>query len=443
MPLVLTAPSNTTACVGNAAVFGIEATGDNVQYQWQMSSDGGITFNDITGATAASITINNVGLNMNNYLIRVLLSNTCSASVLSPTATLTVNAQASIVSSPVNQSVCPGNTVSFSAEATGPDLSYQWQISTDNGVTFTDISGATTSSVNITNVLASMNNNQYRVKLNTSCSVSSISTNAAVLTVLPQANIVTNPSNFSACAGADASFSISAEGTNVQYQWQVSIDNGVSYTNISGATSNTLLLSAITTNMNNNKYRVIVSANPCGNISSSATLNISASPIVTIQAQPYRNLYPGLSTTLTANSVPASASFNWFKNGNLISGINGNSLTVGFEDKGTYTASAILTCNNVSNSLIIGDSATNSMFIYPNPNNGQFYIQFYGTDQSQSGKITMYDAKGAKVVSQSFNLTSAYEKIEVIAKKLAAGTYMIMVNDSKGNKINSGKLIKL
>jgi hypothetical protein len=443
LPLVLTAPTNTSACVGNAAVFGIEATGDNVQYQWQMSSDGGITFNDISGATSASITINNVGLNMNNYLIRVLLSNTCSASVLSPTAILTVNAQASIVSSPVNQSACQGNTASFSAEATGPDLSYQWQISTDNGATFTDISGAITSSLNITNVTASMNNNQYRVKLTTSCSVSSISTNSAILTVLPPANIVTNPSNFSACAGTDATFSISAEGTNVQYQWQVSTNNGVSYTNISGAINNTLLLSSITTSMNNNRYRVIISADPCGNISSSATLNISASPTVTIQASPYKNLFPGLSTTLTAASVPTSTSFNWFKNGNLISGVSGNSLTVNFEDRGSYTAMALSECTNMSNTLIIGDSATSSMFIYPNPNNGQFYIQFFGTDQSQSGKITMFDAKGAKVFSQAFNLTTNYEKIEVIAKKLAAGTYMIMVNDSKGNKINSGKLIKL
>jgi hypothetical protein len=94
-------------------------------------------------------------------------------------------------------------------------------------------------------------------------------------------------------------------------------------------------------------------------------------------------------------------------------------------------------------SLVIGDSATSNMFIYPNPNNGQFYIQFFGTDQSLSGKITMFDSKGARVISQTFNLTSAYQKIEVIAKKLASGTYMIMVNDSKGNKINSGKLIKL
>jgi hypothetical protein len=442
LPSILTAPSNTTACVGNAAVFGIEATGDNVQYQWQMSTDGGITFNDISGATAASITINNVGLSLNNYLIRVLLSNTCSASVLSPAATLTVNAQASIVSNPSNQTACPGNTASFNAVATGPDLSYQWQMSADNGATFTDISGATSSSFNITNVTASMNNNQYRVKLLTSCSANSISTNTAVLTVLPQANILTNPSDFSGCAGSDASFSISAEGTNVQYQWQVSTDNGASYTNINGATNNTLLLSSITTNMNNNIYRAIVSATPCGNISTTATLNISASPIVNIQASPYKNLFPGLSTTLTASSIPASTSFNWYKNGNLISGVSGNTLTVDFDGRGTYTAKALSECNNISNTLIIGDSATSSMFIYPNPNNGQFYIQFFGTDQSQSGKITMFDSKGARVFSQTFNLTSAYEKIEVIAKKLAAGTYLIMITDNKGNKINSGKLVK-
>jgi hypothetical protein len=407
-----------------------------------MSSDGGVTFNDISGATAASITINNVGLSLDNYLFRVLMSNTCAASVVSPTATLTVNAQASIVSNPTNQSACPGNTASFNTVATGPDLSYQWQMSADGGTTFNDISGATSSSLNITNVTASMNNNQYRVKLSTSCSVTSISTNSAVLTVLPQANILSNPSDFSGCAGSDASFSISAEGTNVQYQWQVSTDNGASYTNINGATNNTLLLSSITTNMNNNIYRVVVSANPCGNISTTATLNISASPIVTIQASPYKNLFPGLSTTLTASSVPVSTSFNWFKNGNIISGVTGNSLTVDFDGRGTYTAKALSECNNISNSLIIGDSATSNMFIYPNPNNGQFYIQFFGTEQSQSGKITMFDSKGARVFSQTFNLTSAYEKIEVIAKKLAAGTYLIMITDNKGNKINSGKLVK-
>jgi NADH dehydrogenase len=33
-------------------------------------------------------------------------------------------------------------------------------------------------------------------------------------------------------------------------------------------------------------------------------------------------------------------------------------------------------------------------------------------------------------------------KVEVIAKKLAAGTYLIMITDNKGNKINSGKLVK-
>jgi hypothetical protein len=54
----------------------------------------------------------------------------------------------------------------------------------------------------------------------------------------------------------------------------------------------------------------------------------------------------------------------------------------------------------------------------------------------------MFDSKGARVFSQTFNLTSAYEKIEVIAKKLAAGTYLIMITDNKGNKINSGKLVK-
>ena len=64
------------------------------------------------------------------------------------------------------------------------------------GTTFNDISGATSSSLNIANVTASMNNNQYRVKLSTSCSATSISTNSTPLFIAPGQRHVSASENY-------------------------------------------------------------------------------------------------------------------------------------------------------------------------------------------------------------------------------------------------------
>ena len=48
-----------------------------------------------------------------------------------------------LLSQPGNSSVLPGTDVDFSVTATGTGLTYQWQVSTDNGSTWTNIEGAT------------------------------------------------------------------------------------------------------------------------------------------------------------------------------------------------------------------------------------------------------------------------------------------------------------
>ncbi|UOB16880.1 lamin tail domain-containing protein [Abyssalbus ytuae] len=69
----------------------------------------------------------------------------------------------SITTHPVNQNVAEGGTAIFSVTATGISLIYQWQVSTDDGNTYADIPGATSSVLTFTGVTASENGNFYRV----------------------------------------------------------------------------------------------------------------------------------------------------------------------------------------------------------------------------------------------------------------------------------------
>jgi len=76
----------------------------------------------------------------------------------------------SINQQPEDQSTSNGSaTFSVSAYATGgATLQYQWQVSTDGGTIFNNISGQTSSSLALSGLTTPQNNNKYRVVLNSS-----------------------------------------------------------------------------------------------------------------------------------------------------------------------------------------------------------------------------------------------------------------------------------
>src|SRR5688572_10359898 len=58
---------------------------------------------------------------------------------------------------------------------------------------------------------------------------------ANVIVVNP-AVIQTQPSDVALCSGSNAQFSVTASGTGLTYQWQVSTNGGTSWTNLSDNT---------------------------------------------------------------------------------------------------------------------------------------------------------------------------------------------------------------
>ena len=85
-----------------------------------------------------------------------------------------------ITTPPTNQSVTVGQTASFTVEANGDSLSYQWQQKT-SGSEWTNIPNATSSTYAITNTTTDMSGNQYRCVV--SNSAGSVISDAATLTV--------------------------------------------------------------------------------------------------------------------------------------------------------------------------------------------------------------------------------------------------------------------
>ena len=92
-------------------------------------------------------------------------------------------------------------------------------------------------------------------------------------------SIATNPTNQSATTGQDASFSAAASGIpGPTVQWQVSTDGGLSFSPVSGATSDSLTISSVTLSENGNEYEAVFTNGSGTATTTPAVLTVTSPP---------------------------------------------------------------------------------------------------------------------------------------------------------------------
>ena len=192
-PSITTQPSAQSVVAGSTATFTAAASGTPAPtWQWQRSTNGGSTWTDISGATAASYTtpattVTGGSANSGDQY-RAVATNSAGAATTSAVA-LTVSAAAvapSITTQPSAQTVTAGSTATFTAAASGsPAPTWQWQRSTDSGSTWANISGATAASYTTpaTTVSGGSANNGDRYRAVATNSAGAATTSAVALTV--------------------------------------------------------------------------------------------------------------------------------------------------------------------------------------------------------------------------------------------------------------------
>ncbi len=312
-PTITTPPANASVVAGANASFTVNAAGSApLIYQWMKNgtplADGG----NISGSATATLNLSVVTAgDVANYSVAV--SNNLGG-VISSAATLTVAVPPAITASPIGATIIAGSNVSFTITANGTaPLVYQWL---KNNVT---ISGATASTLTLVNVTATDAANYSASVTN---AVGSATSGSATLTVLVPPAITSQPTNMTVTQGNTATFTASASGTTpLNFQW---LKNGIA---ISGATSNILTLSAVTTNDAAN-YSVLVT-NIVGTIaSSSATLTVLVPPVILTQPTNVSVVVSNPASFTVTASGTATLFYQWLKNNAPISGATSATLTL-------------------------------------------------------------------------------------------------------------------
>ena len=225
LPTVTTQPSDAEVTQGSTASFTAAATGNPTPtVQWQVSVDGGVTFTNIAGATSPTYSFTtSAGESGNQY--QAVFTNTV-GSVASDAAGLTLDLAPVVTTQPTSVSVVTGQVASFTSAASGsPAPSEQWQLSTNGGVSFSDIAGATSATYSVGATVLSENGYQYRAVFTNS--VTSATSNVATLTVtLPPPLTITTTSLpegsvYSSASKDVYSATLAATGGNPPYKWSV------------------------------------------------------------------------------------------------------------------------------------------------------------------------------------------------------------------------------
>lgn len=259
--------SGATLCVGQNATFTNIVAGDVVSMQWYVSTDGGSTYNIISGATSNAYTVSNVQYFQNDYKYKLVVTGQCNT--IENVSTLVVRQGVTSVNPPSDQAVCDGSSYTFSAVVTSDSpVTYTWQESA-NGVNYTTVGSS--SSYSSTATLAK-NGYYYRVTVS-SCGINNIYT--ARLYVNSGVNITSQPVSVTTCENSSATFVVAATGSGASYQWQEF--SGGSWSSIGGATNTSYTLSNLPLSSSGRQFRVIVNG-ACGSVTSNTvTLTVNSS----------------------------------------------------------------------------------------------------------------------------------------------------------------------
>lgn len=346
-----TQPVNDTACSGSTAQFSAVAGGTGpFTYQWQVSTTGtGGTYTNIisgpySGTTSATLNITST-TGLNGYAYRVNMTNSGGATI-SNGATLLVDVGVPTIGvQPNNAAICPnGGTIFTAAASNGVKIAFKWQVSTDGGSNYSNItdggvySGSETNSLTITGAPVTMYGYRYRMTATNQCGTAN--SNGAILTF---STTWTGTSSINWNVSGNWSCGLPDQNTDAV----IPATGNLPTVNIAGAVRNLTINSGATLTIGDNNSLSIY-----GNVTNTGTFNAGGTGVTTTYSSASAQTIPAA----TYNNVTFSGGGNKNLGGAMV--INGTLTLTGntrlFMGANTVTlgAAATITGYNSTNYVV-------------------------------------------------------------------------------------------
>lgn len=281
LPAITSFTPSRAVCEGDNCSFNVQAPGGNGTYTYQWQIDTGLGFVNLTnggaysGVLTKTIVITTTTASMNLNYFRCVITGPCGPSTISTPVYLQVNIRPAITQQPISSTICLGSNTSFSANALGSFVNFQWQI--ENGGVFTNLvsnsiySGTGGKILTITNPGINLDGTRYRCLATGTCNPVAITDTVTLhVRTTPSAPSFTSGTSVICSATNGEAYMISSQQGVDTYNWTIS-GNDITY-----SASDT----TATVNFGENATSAIISvnaSNQCGT-SANAAINVLVNP---------------------------------------------------------------------------------------------------------------------------------------------------------------------
>ncbi|MCY7410638.1 MAG: GEVED domain-containing protein [Chitinophagales bacterium] len=216
----------------------------------------------------------------------------------------------------------------------------------------------------------------------------------------------------------------------LQLQWQQSAD-GFLWTNIIGATDTIYTSLPL---FDTTFYRVKVTCSSSGSFAYSNTVKIIMFPTPIVSFTGLDSTYNVDATAITLTGNPAGGIFSG-------AGINGNIFDPAIAGVGgpyeiiyTYTDSNGCTASDTQlvtvlffNGILI-EEIFSSFSVYPNPNDGKFFIELNSSSPKNNFTLSIYNLLGNEVYVKKYSSLPTQKNIWVDLSNLKKGNYLLQIS---------------
>lgn len=222
-------PESVSVKEGAQAVFSVVAVGEKLQYQWYYLKPGATSWTAVSAAAGKKASYSlTTAQRHDGYQYRCKVYNT-TMTMYSEVAQLTLITKPVIEMQPASTTVYAGKTVTLVAGGRGVDLQYQWYYKTKATDSWKAVSGEAGKSASY-QLTAEKQQNGYLYRCRIKNAAGQVFTDPVTLTVIFKPVIASQPESVQAYVGTTATFRVTANGSDLQYQWYYKPTPGSSWT---------------------------------------------------------------------------------------------------------------------------------------------------------------------------------------------------------------------
>lgn len=263
--VILKQPESRAVPESEIAEFSVEVQGEQLVYQWQYSNNNGKNWYDssMKGCHETTLFVK-AEIHRNGQMYRCVIRDGEGREVISDSVQLLVDEEVfGIISQPKDVVSCDGMTATFSVEAEGDNLSYQWQYSNNQGKNWynSGMEGSNTNTLNV-KVTEKRDGQMYRCVVKNGTGKTEYSDEVIITIGENDIVIEKHPKHKKVKKGHYAKFWVEMDKDDYSYQWQYSKDGGKSWhdSTMKGYDTNELIVEA-TDSRHGHRYRCIIKDN--------------------------------------------------------------------------------------------------------------------------------------------------------------------------------------